>query len=74
MSLIVIAQLADQDTSVVRIIYNDLHAAALSRTTIAGGLGVLEDQMVERVVQSNFTLCDFNPVGGYALLPSCKDN
>lgn len=72
MTLMVIAQHADQETGEVKITYDKLHrATGLSRTTIAAGLGLLETRFIERGDrQSEFRLRDFDPFRGYALLPT----
>lgn len=72
MTLMVIAQHADQETGAVKITYDNLHrATGLSRTTIAAGLGLLETRFIERGDrQSEFRLRDFDPLRGYALLPA----
>lgn len=71
MTLMVIAQHADQETGEARMTYDDLQrATGLSRTTIAGGLGILEGWLVDRKGQSNFTLLNFDQYGGYAFLPA----
>jgi hypothetical protein len=71
MTLMVIAQHADQETGEARMTYNDLQrATGLSRTTIAGGLGILEGVLIDRKGQSNFTLRNFDQFRGYALMPA----
>ncbi len=70
MVLIAIAHRADQTTGEVRVTYNDLVlATGLSRTSVAAGLGKLEGRYIEKRSQSVYSLVDFSPQGGWAVLP-----
>lgn len=62
MLLLVIAHQADQETGIARVTYDHLHTATgLSRTTISGGLGILEQRLIEKLGQSIYKLKDFDP-------------
>jgi predicted transcriptional regulator len=73
MVLIAIAHHADQETGLARLTYDTLaEATHLSRTKIAGGLGVLSAcglVVREPFGRSSFLLTDFDPANGWAKIP-----
>jgi hypothetical protein len=70
-TLMVIAQHADQETGEAKVTYEVLkRATGFSATTIAAGLGLLETRLVERGRQSEFKLRDFDQFRGFAFLPA----
>ena len=70
MCLWVVAHHADQETGMARLTYDDFHTATgLSRTTISGGLGILEERNVERLGQSIYKLRDFEP-NRFGMIPA----
>lgn len=71
-TLMVMAQHADQETGHVKVTYDVLQrTTGFSRTTISAGLGLLETRFIERLnKQSEFRLRDFDPGRNYAFLPA----
>jgi RIO-like serine/threonine protein kinase len=74
MTLTAIAHHANRDSGVARLTYDALcSVTGLSRAKLSNGLDVLERiRVVERTPEgrSSYKLSNFNPNGGYAMLPA----
>lgn len=71
MIMLVMIHNADQGDGSCRLTYNEIqNATGLSKTSIAGGLGILEGNLISKKSNSNFCIIGFNPERGYAFSPA----
>ncbi|MGB9408711.1 MAG: hypothetical protein WCA89_14325 [Terracidiphilus sp.] len=76
MSLTAIAHHANREDGVARLTYDELcSVTGLSRAKLSNGLDVLENiEVIERATEgrSSYKLSNFNPKGGWAMLPAAR--
>ncbi len=74
MTLIAIAHRANREGGIARLTYDALcSVTGLSRSKLSNGLDVLEQiNVIERATEgrSSYKLCNFDPKGGWAMLPA----